>query len=268
MLIIGERINTSRKAISIAVQERDTAFIQEVARKQVECGADYVDVNAGTLLSNEPDALEWLVQITQEVVGVPLCLDSPNPDAIRRALKVHRGRPIINSITAETDRYSHILPLVKDFNTRIVALTIDDEGMPETYDARVSIASRLIDNLTAEGIAREDIFIDPLVRPISTSDDAGTTVMETIPEVMRRYPGVQTIAGVSNVSFGLPTRKILNQAFMVMLMAHGLSAAIVDPQDTLMMRLILAADALRGTDEYCMNYISASRAGKLEDPKE
>lgn len=263
MLLVGERINTSRKVIEPAVRNRDTAFIQDVARLQVESGANYVDVNAGTLVSGEPDALEWLVTTVQEAVDTPLCIDSPNPDAIRRALKVHKGQPIINSITGERKRYEGILPLVKEYNTRVVALTMDDDGMPKTADKRIEVASRLVDSLVKDGLSLENIFVDPLIRPIATSEDAGMAAMETVQALMCKYPGVNTIAGVSNVSFGLPARKYLNQSFLVMLMAHGLSAAIVDTQDGQLMRLLLAADALRGSDEYCMNYISASREGKL-----
>ncbi|MGE5530104.1 MAG: methyltetrahydrofolate cobalamin methyltransferase [Patescibacteria group bacterium] len=264
MLIIGERINTSRKAIAPAVAARDAAFVQQEAKSQVEAGAAYVDVNCGTLVTEEPEVLEWLVRTAQAAVDAPLCLDSPNPVALERALKAHKGRAMINSITAEKDRWNKILPLVKEHRTRIIALTMDDEGMSESAEERFKVGVRLIDGLVKNGVDLDDIFIDPLVRPVSTGTHYAMVVYETISRLRREYPGVHTVCGLSNISFGLPARKLINQTFLVQAMQAGLDAAIVDPLDKRLMSLIHAAEVLLNRDEYAMNYLAAFRAEKLE----
>lgn len=264
MLIVGERINTSRKAIEPAVKARDVEFIQNEARSQVSSGATYVDVNAGTFVSEEPEALVWLVKTVQSAVDVPLCIDSPNPAAIEAALKVHTGTAMVNSITAEKERYSSIVPLVKEYGCKIVALCMDDSGMPETGEQRFGIACKLVEDLTRDGIEKDSIYIDPLVRPISTGADFGVIVLDTIRKITTELSGVHTICGLSNISFGLPTRKLLNRTFLVMAMTGGLDAAILDPTDKEIMALVIASRALLGKDDFCMNYITAQREGKLD----
>ncbi len=263
MFIVGERINTSRKAIGPAVESRDAEFIQKVAREQVEAGADFVDVNAGTLVDGEPDALAWLVETAQKAVDVPLCLDSPNPAALERALSVHRGKALINSITAEKERFAAVAPLVKKHGCSVVGLCMDDTGLPDSAATRVEIAGRLIADLGAMGIPEGDIYIDPLVRPVSTESNAALTVLETIASVRNRHREVHFICGLSNVSFGLPVRKLLNQAFLVLCMGAGLDGAILDPLDAGLMSLLRASEALLGRDDYCLRYIEAFRAGRL-----
>ncbi|MHB1458206.1 MAG: methyltetrahydrofolate cobalamin methyltransferase [Armatimonadota bacterium] len=264
MLIVGERINTSRKGISPAVEGRDSEFIIDTAQKQYEAGAGYIDVNAGTLVEKEPEALEWLVKTVQGAIDVSLTIDSPNPVAIKRALEAHKGQAMINSITAEKERYENILPLVKEHKTKVIALAMDDSGIPTTSEGRLKAAHKLVDNLTSEGIALDDIYVDPLVYPIATGSHYGRAVLDTISTIRREYPGIHAICGLSNVSHGLPIRKLLNQAFLVMCMTAGLDAAIIDPLDQRLMALVQASDALLGNDEYCAEYIAASRQGKFE----
>jgi 5-methyltetrahydrofolate--homocysteine methyltransferase len=265
MLIIGERINTSRKSIAPAVVARDEAFIAEEARRQLEAGATYIDVNCGTLVEEEPKFLEWLVQTVQAATGdAPCSIDSPNPVALERALKVHHGQPIINSITAEKERFSAILPLVRDFKTRVIALTMNDEGMPESAEERCAIGSGLITELTKVGIPLEDIFLDPMVRPVSTGDHYGQIVFQTIGKMTQEYPGLHTVCGLSNISYGLPARKIVNHTFLVMAMLSGLDSAILDPTDKRLTSLVHASKLLLGKDEYAMNYITAFREGRLD----
>lgn len=269
MLIIGERINTSRKVkgepvIENAVRAQDAEYFIDLARKQYEAGAHYIDVNAGTLVGGEPDALEWLVTTVQGALDVPCSIDSPNPVAIERALKVHKGQAFINSITAEKDRYAAILPFVKEYGTKVVALSMDDSGIPTTAEGRITVARKLIGDLLDEGIKPENIYSDPLVYPIATGGDYGLAVLETIRTVKAEFPEVQTIGGLSNVSHGMPVRKYLNQAFAVMCMTAGIDAAIIDPMDKQLMALIYATEALRGRDEYCAEYIAAAREGKFE----
>lgn len=264
MIIVGELINASRKEIAMAVGKRDEHIIRDIAIKQVEAGANYVDVNAGTELKNEPEALEWLVKTVQSAVNVPLCIDSPDPEALEVALKAHNGKAMINSITAETERYNRVAPLVKKYGCSIVALCMDDKGMPANASERFRIAEHLVDKLTNDGIPLDDIYLDPLVYPIGTGTKNGIDVLETIREINRQLVGVHTICGLSNVSFGLPLRKLLNQTFLVLCMGAGMDGVILNPLEKRIMSLLRAAMALLNKDEFCMNYITAYREGKLE----
>lgn len=265
MIIVGERINTSRKAIAPAVEAKDGTLIQQEAVKQLEAGAQYIDVNCGTMVDEEPEYLEWLVQTVQEATGGGLCsLDSPNPAALERALQAHRGKPLINSITAEKERLEAILPLVRDYKTGIVALAMDDQGMPETAGERFEIAAYLVERLTKTGVALDDIYLDPMVRPVSTGGHYGRVVFETISRIKREFPGIHTICGLSNISYGLPARKLINHTFLVMATMAGLDAAILDPLDKRLISLLYASEVLLERDEYALNYISAFREGKLE----
>jgi cobalamin-dependent methionine synthase I len=263
MIIVGERINTSRKGIASLVETRDAKAIVDMAREQKEALATFVDVNCGTLLDAEAESLEWMVRTIQESVETPLSLDSPNPSALRKALAVHKGKALVNSISLEKERFEAILPLLLEYGCSTVALTMDDSGIPETVEERVNIASKLIERLVGSGMAIEDIYLDPLVRPISTGGENGQIVLETIHRIHRNYPGIHTIVGLSNISFGLPGRRLLNRAFLLLAMQAGLDAAILDPLDTMMMSLIKAGQALLGQDEYCLEYITAFREGRL-----
>ena len=192
MLIVGELINTSRKSIKAAVDAEDAAYIQQIARGQMEAGADYVDINCGTKVYNEPETMQWLVETVQAAVSVPLCIDTPNPKAMELGLSlVQNGQPMINSITAEKERFQTILPLVLKHKAKVVALCMDDSGMPETANDRKGIVRRLVADLTKSGVPEDDIYLDPLVKPVSTSDGAGLEVLETIAFIRAEFPGVQ-----------------------------------------------------------------------------
>lgn len=263
MLIIGERINTSRKGVASLVENRDAQSIIEMARVQKEAGADFIDANCGTLLNNEPESLEWLVQTIQERIETPVSLDSPNPTAIKRALAVHRGKALINSISLEKERIDGLLPLIREYRCSVVALAMDDTGIPESVEARHTVVSRLVELLTNAGLTLDDIYVDPLVRPISTGEESGMMVLETIRRVKASFPGIHTVCGLSNISYGLPERKLLNQAFLLLTMEAGLDAAILDPLDQRLMSLVKAGEALLGRDNYCRNYLMAYRNGQL-----
>lgn len=265
MLIVGELINTSRKAIKPAVEQRDKDFIQEMARKQVEAGAHYVDVNCGTMVYNEVETMQWLVESVQEAVEAPLCLDSPNPKALEAGLALCKhGQPMINSITAEKERFATILPMVLKYKAKIVALCMDDKGMPESAADRIVVVKRLVADLTAAGLPGGDIYLDPLVTPVSTGDTAGLGVLDTVKFIRQEYPNVHSICGLSNISYGLPNRKVLNQAFMIQTMAAGMDSYILDPLDKTMMGFVYASQALLGQDAYCGEYLMAHRRGLYE----
>ena len=263
MLIIGERINATRKRIGEAVQKGDADLIREEARKQAAAGAHVLDVNGG-IPGRESECLRWLVGIVQEVADLPLCLDSADPDALRAALPLCRRRPMVNSITDERERIDKLLPVVRDHKAMVVALCMSESGPPEGLDDRIATASRLVGRLTSEGIPLNDIYVDPCVFPVSTGPGHGPALLDAVGRIREMFPGVHTSCGVSNVSFGLPVRKLLNEVFLMLLMSRGLDAAIVDPCQEGLMARIAAADALSGRDEYCQQYLQAFRAGRLE----
>lgn len=265
MLIIGERINSSRERIAQAIKDRDTSLIQNEALAQVRCGADYIDVNAGMLLGEEGECLRWLVQVIQQVMDKPLCLDTANPDAAALVLQIHRGKAILNSITAERIRYGAMLPLIKKHGCKVIGLCMDASGIPSNAEGRVKIAGKIVEGLTSEGIPLDDIFIDPLVYPLSSDFESAIVVLDTIEQIRRSYTGVHIVCGLSNISFGLPLRKQLNEVFVVLAMQRGLDAAIVDPCDKQLMANIITTTVLMGKDEFCRNYIEAYRQGKLGD---
>lgn len=269
MIIIGERINTSRKikgepVIENAVANRDTEYIANLALSQAEAGASYIDINCGTLTSGEPEALEWLTKTVQSAVKLPLSIDTPNVQALERALQVYdtaNGQPIINSITNEKERFDSVLPYVLKYNTRIIALAMDERGIQADPVLRLNVARELVRNLIAAGIRPGDIFVDPLTFPIANDSSFVVTMLEIIRNLRADFPEVHIIAGISNVSHGLPARKLLNQATTVLAMGAGLDSCIIDPNDQYLMSLISATEALLGCDEYCMNFISKSREG-------
>lgn len=261
MIIIGEKINSTREPIREAIAGKDIPYLQELARAQAAAGADYIDVNAGAFHEQEAELMEWLVQVVQEVVDVPLSLDSANPVALEAGLRVNRkGKPIINSITAEEDKFEKVVPLVRQHHALVLALSLDEQGITKTVEDRFAVARRLIELLAAEGIARDQIFLDPLIQPVSVENDFGLIAIEVIRRVKQQFPDVTTTCGLSNISFGLPQRAKLNRCFLVMAMAAGLDSAILDPLDQELMDTVKTSQALLGKDRFCKDYIKAFRA--------
>lgn len=264
MLIVGELINASRKAIREAIEAQDAEAIQKIAKEQHDAGTDYIDVNAGVFVGKEPEYLKWLVETVQSAIDAPCCIDSPDPEAIETALALHKGTAMINSISLEKDRYNSLLPIVAGTDLKVVALCMSDEGMPETTDDRLMIADKLVNGLLQKNVPVENIYVDPLVQPVSTNNAFGIEFMEAITRIVETFKGIHTVCGLSNISFGLPNRPFLNQTFMSMAIAKGLDGAIINPLDKKMMANIIAATALAGKDDYCMNYLQAYRDNRLE----
>jgi cobalamin-dependent methionine synthase I len=266
MLIIGEKLNSARKKVREMIENRDVKAIQDLARNQVEGGAEMLDVNSSAASGDKEENMEWLVKTVQEVVNIPLCIDSPNAEEIEKGLEVHdwdKGKALINSITGEKEKIERLLPTIIKYKCAVIALVMDERGIPDNSKTRVEIAKKLIKILTDVGVPLKDIFIDPLVIPIGTNDKNGLITMETIRSVKEVYPEVRVVTGLSNISFGLPERKLINQVFMVLVMAHGIDAAIVDPTDKRMMAMVKTATTLLGKDNFCRGYLQAYREGKL-----
>jgi len=262
MLIIGERINATRKRVREAVLAGDDGWIRAEARRQALAGADMIDVNGG-VAGREPEILRWLVGIVQEEVDAPLCLDSADPISLRQALPLCRRPAMINSITGEESRFQALLPLVLEFKAKVIALCMSGAAPPAGVEERVATAVRLVEMLTAAGVAPEDIYVDPCVFPISTGSEHGPALLDAVTRIRAVYPEVHLSAGVSNVSFGMPARRLLNDTFLIMLIARGLDAAIIDPCDEGVVARILAAEALAGRDDYCAHFLKAYRAGRI-----
>jgi len=263
MIIVAEKINTSRKSIEEAVRKRDAAFIIRIAREQAEAGAHFIDVNAGTFVDQETGCLRWLVETVQSEVDLPLSLDSPDPRALSAAIRLHKGEPMINSISLEEDRFQSLLPVITSHPCHVVALCMAQTSMPTSIEERVEVGSELVKKLTGAGIPIERIYVDPLIQPVSVDTNMGLAALGAIKEIMQKFPGVNTICGLSNISFGLPERRIINRNFLSLCIFSGLSAVILDPTDKQLMTALLATEMLTGRDEYCQNYIEAYQNNRL-----
>lgn len=264
LIIIGELINSTRREVRDAIEERNAEFIKNLAKQQAEAGAHYLDVNAGAFVDDEAEHLLWLMENVQSVTDIPLAIDSADPEVIEQALGVYKGKAMVNSITAEKERFEAIAPLVKKYQAKVIALCMDDSGMPNTAEDRLKVVEKLSDGFSREGIPMEDVFLDPLVKPISVNSSFGNEVLVTLEEINRRYKGVHTTCGLSNVSFGLPHRKILNQAFFVMCVARGMDSVIINPLDKNIMSFLYASEALIDRDPRCTNYLKAVRSGVVQ----
>jgi cobalamin-dependent methionine synthase I len=264
MLIIGELLNSTRKQVKQALQNKDEATIRRLARQQVEAGADVLDVNTAESMKREIEDLEWVISLIHDEVGedIRLSIDSPNPEAIAKGLSLCKAQPMVNSINNDPKVQERLIPLLKDHDAEFIGLTMGGKrGMPMTMEARLSETEQLIDTLQKAGINLERLYIDPLVMTIGSNPEQAPAIIETVRAIKERWGGlgVKTSVGLSNVSFGLPGRSIINRAFLAMLLLAGLDAALIDPTDQGMMDVLKAAEALLGIDAYCMQYIKYMR---------
>jgi 5-methyltetrahydrofolate--homocysteine methyltransferase len=259
MIIIGELLNSTREKVRKALAEKNAAFIQDLALKQQHAGVSYIDVNAGAFADQELDYLEWMIRVVREATELPLCIDSPKSAALALGCRLAGKDVLLNSITGEQSHFQALLPIIREFQTKVIALPMDHAGLTDDEDRIYSTASRLIESLTKEGVSPDRIFIDPLIRPIATNTIYGPLALNLIRRFTRSFPETYRICGLSNVSFGLPKRKTINQAFLTMAMANGLNSAILDPLDEILMNQIKAAQVILDQDPFCMNYINAMR---------
>jgi 5-methyltetrahydrofolate--homocysteine methyltransferase len=264
MLIIGERINSSRKSIAEAVSSRDRAFIQGEALAQAKAGAAYIDVNAGAFAGRESECLKWIVDSVQEATDLPLCIDSPDPKVIRGVLPSVRKKPMINSVTLDPDRLDIVLPMVVDSGAKVIGLCQSQRCTAMETGAKLEMAGRLVEAASAAGIPLDDLYIDPLVHPIATDTQSALNTMNAIRQIMEQFPGVHTTCGLSNISFGLPNRKLVNRTFLVGAIGCGLDSVIIDPTDKMLYGALRAGLMTAGKDEYCRGYIKAHRESLME----
>jgi 5-methyltetrahydrofolate--homocysteine methyltransferase len=257
-VLIGERINPSgRKKLSEAIKAGQLEVIGTEAQAQVEAGADVIDVNVGGAFGvDEVAVLPKAVKIAMKAVEVPLCIDSSSPDALVAALKVYKGKPLVNSVSGEEHSLTKVLPVIKEYGAAVVGLTQDDEGIPTTADRRVAIAHKIVERAGKAGIPPEDIVVDCLAFAVGADTNSGLVTLETIRRV-REELGVNMTLGASNISFGLPDRDLINYAFMSAVIAAGVTSLIVNVAKV--RPIILAADLVMARDKRARRYIDAYR---------
>ena len=262
--MIGERINpTGRKILAAEMKEGNYRRVEADAVAQVEAGAQMLDVNAGIPLADEPAILAETIRRVQAVVDVPLCIDSSIIEALEAGLEVYQGRPLVNSTTAEEEVMERVLPLVKKYDAAVVAISNDETGISEDPNVRFEIAKRIVERAQDYGIKPEDVVVDPLVMPIGAIGQAGQQVFALVKR-LREELKVNTTCGASNISFGIPSRHDINNAFLPMAIAAGMTSAIVNPVHGNLVKSVHAADVLAGNDPNCENWISRYR----DPPKE
>ena len=256
-VLIGERINPAgKKRLTEALKKGNLEMVRSEALVQAQAGADILDVSVGTFGVDEVELLPQAVQAVIETVELPLCLDSANPEALEAALKVYKGKPLLNSVTGEDRSLAKVLPLVKEYGAAVIGLVQDDKGIPKDANQRVAVAHRVVERAEAAGIAREDIIIDCLAFAVGADPSSGPAVLEAIRRIKAEL-GVNVTLGASNVSFGMPDRPLLNNAFIVMAIAAGAPCLIVDVAKV--RPAVLAADLILDRDQRARRYIEAYR---------
>jgi 5-methyltetrahydrofolate--homocysteine methyltransferase len=262
-VLIGERINpTGKKKLAEALKAGDLEIVRKEAIAQIQAGADILDVNVGTFGVDEVTLLPKAVRVVMDTVDVPLCLDSSNADALEAALKVYKGKPLVNSVTGEEQCLKRVLPLIKKYGAAVIGLVQDDDGIPKDTERRVGIAHKIVERVEAAGISREDLVIDCLAFAVGAEPSSGVAVIEAIRRIKFEL-GVNMTMGASNVSFGLPDRELINNAFVVMAVASGATCLIVDAAKV--HSIILAADLVLGRDKRARRYIEAYRQRAKSD---
>ncbi len=256
-VLIGERINPAgKKKLQESLKAGNLDIVRSEALAQVQAGADILDVNVGAFGVDEVTLLPQAVQAVMDTVDIPLCIDSNNPAALEAALKIYKGKPLINSVSGEDDSLARVLPMVKEYGATVVGLVQDDEGIPKDAGRRVSIARKIVERAEAAGIARENIIIDCLVFAIGADTNSGLAVIEAIHRIKAEL-GVNITMGASNISFGLPDRDLVNNAFLAMAVAAGATCLITDAAK--MRPAIVATDLILGRDRHARRYIEAYR---------
>jgi 5-methyltetrahydrofolate--homocysteine methyltransferase len=257
IVLIGERINPAgKKKLAEALKAGDLEIVRREALAQVQAGADILDVNVGTFGVDEVTLLPRAVQAVMDTVDVPLCIDSNNPAALEAAIKIYKGKPLINSVTGEEHSLTRVLPMVKEYKAAVVGLVQDDDGIPKDAEGRVRVAHKIVKRAEAAGISREDLVIDCLAFAVGADTSSGLAVMEAIRRIKTEL-GVNMTLGASNISFGLPDRELLNNAFVAMAIATGITCLITDAAKV--RPAVVAADLVLGRDKHARRYIGAYR---------
>lgn len=268
MIIIGEKINGTIPSVEKAIQEKNEQTIRDLAVRQAEAGADFIDVCAGTIPDIEIETLKWLMDIVQDAVDKPLCIDSPNPRNIEAVLKYAQKPGLINSISEESDKCEVIFPVIQGTEWEVIGLTCDDNGIPSDVETRVEITKKIVEKAGKYGIEQSRLYIDPLVIAISTDNQSLVKFMETSRRIKEMYPDIHITSGLSNISFGMPLRRVINQNFLALAMSAGMDSAIMDPLNRDIMTTLLATQVLLGKDRHCRKFTTAYRKGTIGPKKD
>ncbi len=264
MIIIGEKINGSIPVVHDAIDKRDAQFIKDRAKLQADAGATFIDCCASVPEAVEVETLHWMIDCIQEATDLPISIDSPSADVLTQAYKFCKKPGLFNSVSGEGDKIDKIFPILRDNpGWECIALCSDDTGIPKNAADRLKVFDKIMAKAKEYGVSPSRLHIDPLVEMLCTSENGIETNVEVISTVRERYPAIHITAAVSNISFNLPVRKMINLGFTVLAMNAGLDSAILDPTNRDMMGLIYATEALLGEDDFCMEYISAYREGKF-----
>lgn len=259
-VIIGERINpTGRKALLAELKEGKFDIVKQDALAQVEAGAAIIDVNAGVPGVDEEPLLKDMMQVVMEVTDVPLCIDTADIDALESALSAYKGKALINSVNGEEERLEAVLPLVKEYDASVIALCMDDEGIPPTAEDRFKVAVKMVERADKLGISVERLVFDPLALTMGSDHNAGKIAIDTIRKIVAEF-GANITMGASNISFGLPDRPVINATFIAMSILAGLTCPITNPLEEEVNLSIKAADLVMARDEFGMNWIKSFRA--------
>ncbi|MEA1870889.1 MAG: dihydropteroate synthase [Candidatus Bipolaricaulota bacterium] len=258
--VIGELINSTRGEIAKALKEKDEALIRRLARAQVEAGAHVIDLNAGQSMENEVSDLQWLIGVVEDELGrdVRLAIDTSNPAAMEAGLKACSAPPVINSISNEK-KNEKLLELAAESGGEVIGLAMGEHGMPKTADDRLEETRALLEKCDRAGLNHGRLYVDMICMSVGSGPEQGTQVLQAIQRTKDEL-GIKTFTAVSNISFGLPNRGLLNRTFLAMLVEAGLDGAIMDPTDRRMMDAVCASRALLGLDNYCLQYIKAQKA--------
>jgi len=263
MIIIGEKINGTIPAVKEAIEKRDAGFIADRAVKQTEAGADFIDVCASTAPEYEIETLKWLIEVVQDATDTPLCIDSPNPRVIEAVFKYANKAGMLNSISEEGDKCEVLLPLMANNNWEVVGLTCDNNGIPTDLQTKLDITKTMVEKAAKYDIAPERIHIDPCVMALSTDNQSLLNFVEEIKAIKALYPTIHVTGAISNISFGLPIRSLINKNALAYAIQAGMDSAVMDPNNRDMMGTIFATEALLGRDKHCRKYSKAYRAGKI-----
>jgi len=260
MLIIGELINGMYSNIALALKEQNKKIIQTCALEQIAAGAEALDLSCGAASKNPLIDMPWLVETVQEVTDKTLCLDSSRPKVIEEGLKAAKNKTIINSTTADPEKLEILIPLAKKFKAKLIGLTMSAKGIPQNMDQRLELAAQILSYASENEFSAEELYLDPIVMPISVAQNQIRETLEAIHELkIISQPAPKTIIGLSNISQGLVSRGLINRTFLTMAVASGLDSAILDPKDKELMDALITAELILNKNIYCDSYLEAYR---------
>lgn len=265
MIIIGEKINGTVETVRDAVLSRDSAFLAGLARAQADAGADYIDINVGTGIGDEAESMSWAIGVVREATGTALCLDSSDPHVLAAGLGICGGeKPFLNSVTAAAESMDVVLPLAAKYSCPLVALPMDEAGIPADAAGRIELCRRISSAAGQAGVEANNLYMDPLVLPLSADCAQGRVTLSTLESMKRELGEARTVMAASNASFGLPMRSLVNRSMLAVAVYFGLDAAILDPTDKELRAALYSSETMAGRDRFCKEYMKAYRAGFLE----